>query len=356
MTTVALYGRVSSKNQAQNNTIESQIAELERKIAADGHELLDEYKFKDDGFGGSNLERDGLKALLSKVEEGKINKIYIHALDRLSRDGRDQRDVIDECKRAQVKIISLDCKIDNTPSSNLLVDVKGAVARHELGLISERSMRGKLHAAREGRISVIGSAPFGYDRIKHVDKEKIKFEINEEEAKIVRDLFKWVGQERISIKEAVRRLKERCILSPRGKRVWNVCTIYRILRNRAYKGEAAYGKTKVGPLRKEVRARWKVRKKKYSVYNNKEKDWIKIRVPKIVEKELFNIVQKQLDENRERARVQQNGRKHLLQGIIACGYCKYTYYIARNAKGSRYYRCTGMDANRFGGPGYVTVN
>ncbi|MGL9719195.1 MAG: recombinase family protein [Wolbachia sp.] len=90
---------------------------------------------------------------LSKVAEGKINKIYIHALDRLSRDGRDQRDVIDECKRAQVEIISLDCKIDNTPSSNLLVDVKGAVARHELGLISERSMRGKLHAAREGRIN-----------------------------------------------------------------------------------------------------------------------------------------------------------------------------------------------------------
>ncbi|MGL9762324.1 MAG: recombinase family protein [Wolbachia sp.] len=75
------------------------------------------------------------------------------------------------------------------------------------------------------------------------------------------DLFKWVGQERISIKEAVRRLKEMCILSTRGKRVWNVCTIHKILRNRAYKGEAAYGKTKVGPLRKEVRARWKVRKK-----------------------------------------------------------------------------------------------
>ncbi len=49
---MALYARVLSKNQAQNNTIDSQIAELERKIAADRHELLDEYKFKDDGFGG----------------------------------------------------------------------------------------------------------------------------------------------------------------------------------------------------------------------------------------------------------------------------------------------------------------
>ncbi|MGL9681848.1 MAG: zinc ribbon domain-containing protein [Wolbachia sp.] len=49
----------------------------------------------------------------------------------------------------------------------------------------------------------------------------------------------------------------------------------------------------------------------------------------------------------EKARVEQNW-KHLLQGIIVCWYCKYTYYITRNASRSRYYRCTGIDTNRFG--------
>ncbi len=52
MTTVALYARVSSKSQAQNNTIESQIAELKHRISADKHELLNEYEFKDDGLSG----------------------------------------------------------------------------------------------------------------------------------------------------------------------------------------------------------------------------------------------------------------------------------------------------------------
>ncbi|WP_353280965.1 recombinase family protein [Wolbachia endosymbiont (group B) of Tholera decimalis] len=56
MTTVSLYARVSSRQQAQENTIESQIVELERRISSDGHELLDEHRFVDNGYSGSNLE------------------------------------------------------------------------------------------------------------------------------------------------------------------------------------------------------------------------------------------------------------------------------------------------------------
>lgn len=85
MTTVSLYARVSSRQQAQENTIESQIAELERRIGSDGHELLDEHRFVDNGYSGSNLERPGLESLRDRVAEGKIDKIYIHSPDRLSR-------------------------------------------------------------------------------------------------------------------------------------------------------------------------------------------------------------------------------------------------------------------------------
>ncbi|QOD38532.1 recombinase family protein [Candidatus Wolbachia massiliensis] len=350
MTTVALYARVSSQNQAQKNTIESQIAELRHRIAEDKHELLNKYEFKDNGVSGWILERESLEALRDRVVEGEIDKIYIHSLDRLSRKSAHQMFLLDEFEKAGVEVIFLNYKVEKNPESRLFLKMQGLLSECETLRTMERSRGGRIHRARKGEMSVINVVPFGFRRINHVDRDKIRIEINEEEAKIVRDLFKWVGQERISIKGAVRRLKERCILSPKGKRVWNVCTIHRILRNRAYKEEAAYGKTKVGPLRKEVRARWKVRKKKYSVYNNEEKDWIKIRVPRIIEDELFDIVQKQLDENRKRARAQQSGRRHLLQGLTTCGCCKYTYYIAKNAKeGSRYYRCTGTDANRFGG-------
>lgn len=61
MTIVSLYTRVSSRQQAQENMIESQILELERRISSDGHELLDEHKFVDNGYSRSNLERPGLE-------------------------------------------------------------------------------------------------------------------------------------------------------------------------------------------------------------------------------------------------------------------------------------------------------
>lgn len=129
---------------------------------------------------------------------------------------------------------------------------------------------------------------------------------------------------------AIKQLETRGIIIRKG--VWNVCTIHRILRNQAYKGEAAFGKSKVGPIRKAVRARWKVRKRNYSVYRTDEENWIKITIPRIIEEELFDIVQKQLDENRKRSRIQRSGRRHLLQGLMVCQCCKYAYYAAKTLR------------------------
>ncbi len=86
MKVVSLYARVSSKRQVQEGTIESQVAELERRINEDKQELLNEHKFIDNGYSGSKLERPGLDELRDKVAEGKIDKVYIHSPDRLSRN------------------------------------------------------------------------------------------------------------------------------------------------------------------------------------------------------------------------------------------------------------------------------
>ncbi|MGL9688763.1 MAG: recombinase family protein [Wolbachia sp.] len=85
MTVVSLYARVSSKRQVQENTIGSQLADLESRIDKDGYELLNEYKFIDNGHSGSNLKRPGLNSLRGKVAKGKIGKIYVHSPDRLLR-------------------------------------------------------------------------------------------------------------------------------------------------------------------------------------------------------------------------------------------------------------------------------
>ncbi|WP_264731752.1 recombinase family protein [Wolbachia endosymbiont (group A) of Sphaerophoria taeniata] len=104
MVTVRLYARVSSGRQAQEGTIASQIAAIENQISMDGHKLLNEYKFIDNG---SNIIRPGLEKLRDKIAEGRIDKVYIHSPDRLSRKYAYQMVLLEEFKKLGVEVIFL---------------------------------------------------------------------------------------------------------------------------------------------------------------------------------------------------------------------------------------------------------
>jgi site-specific DNA recombinase len=80
-------------------------------------------------------------------------------------------------------------------------------------------------------------------------------------------------------------------------------------------------------------------------------EWIRIPVPALVGEELFAAVQEQLDENRRRARQGERGARWLLQGLICCAQCGYSYCgRVRRCNGQvldyGYYRCTGNDLHR----------
>ena len=83
MIVAALYARVSSEKQAQENTIASQIDALKDRILSDSFSLLEEYHFIDNGYSGSNLVRPALEKLRDQVAAGAIDKIYMHSLDTL---------------------------------------------------------------------------------------------------------------------------------------------------------------------------------------------------------------------------------------------------------------------------------
>jgi hypothetical protein len=95
----------------------------------------------------------------------------------------------------------------------------------------------------------------------------------------------------------------------------------------------------------------------HSIYDQDPQQWILIPVPALIDEALFDAVQQQLQENRQRARQSQRGAKYLLQGLLVCRQCGYAYYgkpvSNKSAKGSTrnyaYYRCIGTDAYRFGG-------
>lgn len=83
---VAIYARVSSEQQSDAKTIESQVGELRAHIKSLGLSLPVEHEFLDDGYSGATLIRPGLERLRDVVATGGIDQLYVHCPDRLARN------------------------------------------------------------------------------------------------------------------------------------------------------------------------------------------------------------------------------------------------------------------------------
>jgi len=81
---VAMYARVSSEQQNEANTIESQIADLRARITAQGLTLVPEQEFVDNGYSGATLIRPALERLRDVAAAGGIDRLYVHCASSLS--------------------------------------------------------------------------------------------------------------------------------------------------------------------------------------------------------------------------------------------------------------------------------
>src|SRR4030081_818262 len=85
MQTAAIYARVSSDQQKEQNTIASQTAALIDFAREQGYSVPDDWVIEDEGFSGASLLRPGLERLRDLAAEGHIQAVLIHSPDRLSR-------------------------------------------------------------------------------------------------------------------------------------------------------------------------------------------------------------------------------------------------------------------------------
>ena len=357
---VAIYARVSSDQQA-GGTIASQIAALEARVIQEGLRLEPDHRFIDDGYSGATLIRPALERLRDTIAAGAIDRLYVHSPDRLARRYAYQVLLIDEFQRAGIEVAFLNRPLGRSAEDDLLLQVQGMIAEYERAKILERSRRGKKHAASSGSVNVLAGAPYGYRYLdRHVGGGVARYEIIDDQAQVVRQIFHWVGVERLSIGEVCRRLRRAGHRSPSGKESWDRTTVWGMLKNPAYQGAAAFGKTRVGPLParlRPVRGGAEQPRRPVGIYDVPPDEWITVPVPAMVDSEVFEAVQAQLEENRRRSRQGARGERFLLQGLIVCKQCGYAYYgkaISLAAgKGRRrdyaYYRCCGSDAYRFGG-------
>jgi site-specific DNA recombinase len=349
----AIYARVSSERQRQEETIQSQLAALRELAAGRGLLVAEELVFSDDGFGGATLNRPALERLRDRAAEGAFEVLLCHAADRLARRYAYQVLLLEELQRSGVEVIfAKEPERSGSPEDELLRQFQGMIAEYERAQIAERTRRGTLHRARAGAVAVLSRAPYGYRYVKKSEHADAYFEIDEAQAQVVREIFRRYAHDGQSVGAIARALSERGVPTKTGRTGWNQGTIWGMLRNPAYAGQAAYGKKRVtekpARLTRPLRQRGE-RHGRPAVERTAPEQWIHVEVPALIDEETFALAQQRLEQGK-RLSPRNTRQPSLLQGILVCASCGYAYHRAqgttRQGRTYHYYRCGGTDASR----------
>lgn len=294
----ALYIRVSTQEQVENYSIESQQERLEAFCKSKGWIVHDTYL--DPGVSGSTIERPALQRLLSDLKN--IDVVVVYKLDRLSRSQRDTLTLIEEhFLKNNVEFVSITETLDtSTPFGKAMIGILSVFAQLERETIAERMRMGHIKRAEEGLRGMGGDYdPAGYGR------KEGELYIKEDEAlhiKTAYDLFEQLH----SITKVQARLKEL------GFPIWRFRRYRDILASKLYCGYISFAGT-----------------------------YYKGRHEAIISEEQFNRVQ--LLFTRHVGPNAQKAKESLFSGLIVCGKCGEVYYTYqnkdRNGKVYRYYLC-----------------
>jgi site-specific DNA recombinase len=346
MKSAAIYARVSSDQQKEENTIASQTAALVEFARQQGFDAPDEWVFEDEGFSGASLVRPGLERLRDLAAEGHIQAILIHSPDRLSRKYAYQVLLTEEFARHGVETIFVKAPHAGTPEDELMLQFQGMIAEYERAQILERSRRGKRHRAKAGEISVLSGAPYGYRYVRKSADAPARYEIVATEAEVVRLVYEKYTAGGLSIGAIARLLNE--MGPPTRRRItrWERSVVWAMLRNPAYKGTACYGKSQVAPrqrVTKPLRLSGRARRGDTGNHERPREDWIEVPVPAIVAEEAFALAAEKLLDNKRFA-PRRTIEPSIVQGLVSCRKCGYALSRTSTRSSARkihYYRCLG---------------
>ena len=352
MTMAAIYARVSSDRQKEEDTIGSQLAALNEYARNEAFSVPEQWIFQDEGYSGATLVRPGLERLRDLACEGSLEAVLIHSPDRLSRKYAYQVLLVEEFSRHGIEIVFIQSPKASTPEEHLLLQFQGMIAEYERAQITERTRRGKRFRAKSGLINVLSGAPYGYKYIKKTETSSAYYHVIEEEAEVVKIVYTLYVKDALSINAISRWLNDHQIPTRKRKSLWERSTVWAMLRNPAYKGTACFGKTRsverqkiTRPLRK--RGGYSPRCSAHQECSREQ--WIEIPVPALVSEDLFELAQEKLQHNKRHS-PRRTIEPTLLQGMLVCKNCGYAYYRSSTRTSKRklyYYRCIGSDNYRF---------
>ena len=356
MRMAAIYARVSSEQQREENTIASQTASLIEFAKSHDLEVPAEWVFEDEGYSGATLERPGLERVRDLAAEGQIQVMLAYSPDRLSRKYAYQILLIEEFARHGVETVFVKSPQGDSAEDQLLVQFQGMIAEYERAQILERSRRGKRHRAQSGEVSVLSNAPYGYRYIRKTDEGPAAYVVDEGEARVVRRVYEMYTVEGLSIGEITRRINAEGIPTRKASARWERSTVWAVLRNSAYRGAACFGKTRISArtrVMRPQRRRGVTTPSTTAGHERPREEWIEIPVPALVTEESFARAQELLHQNKIRSR-RRTIAPSVVQGLVSCAKCGYAFSRTSTQTSARkihYYKCIGSDGwRKLGGP------
>ncbi len=325
---VALYLRVSSDEQRERQTIETQRAFLGEYCRLYGMEVAEVYA--DDGVSGTIPlhERPEGRRLLEDAQAGRFETLLVYRLDRLGRSLLVIVDAHDRLQADEVALRSASEPIDTSNASGRLIfQMLASFSEYERETIGERTRAGLHRAYRNGKY--MGRIPYAY-RVGEDDR----LEVVEEEAAIVREIVANIADGSTLYQES-KRLNDHGVPSPgwrfkSGERKhgkgWSRTTVAAIIHQSAYSG---------------------VHKVRVNSAKGAE-DLIERKVPAVVDPALQERAKATLAENK-RHPDRKGDRKYLLAGLVKCAVCSTSCTgcaVTTSEKEYRYYKCTGIRNER----------
>lgn len=331
---IAAYCRVSTEKEAQIDSLEKQIEFFNEFTKKNGYEL---YKlYADEGISGKQIKhRKQFQQMMIDAKAKKFDKVVVKDVSRFARNTVDLLQSVRELKSYGVQVDFLNNGEVMEGGSEFILTILGAMAQQESANMSKRVKFGKDITAKKGRVP---NLVFGYDKI---PDERYTLKINEEEAKIVKEIFESYVYKGIGTTKIAWNLNDRGIRTKKTKSKWVQTSIVRMLKNPIYTGRVANKKSEVTDFitgtRKEL----------------PEEEWIVVERPemRIISDELFNRAQELLEQRSNEFKLNNKREKteYVFSTLIYCKHCGYSFRRIKRkytADGPEYIRwvCSGRNS------------
>ncbi len=306
---IAAYCRVSTDKEDQLNSLEAQKEFFTEYTKRTGDNLIKLYA--DEGISGTKIKnRKEFLRMLADAEHGLFDMVVVKDISRFARNTVDLLQSVRKLKALGIETQFLTANMTSMGNSEFVLTIFGALAQEESANTSKRVKFGKKMNAEKGRVPNI---VYGYDK---TIGDYFNLSINEEEAKVVRQIYKWYTEEGYGAAKIANMLNERGCKTKRGCN-WSQNAVCRILTNEIYTGKIINGKEEVAD---------------FLTGQRKEKDeseWMVVVRPELrmIEDEVFDRAQEILKGRHTSFHMthERQSNKHLFSTLIKCKDCGWSF-------------------------------